>query len=105
MSAVEDHLANLFQAELASRGVTHAHVTALPSEFEAWQLAVTIGARPFVLGFNWRDGLLVREAGRNLVSNDHRPIATAQEAFRVGAAIIAATLANPAFPPRDPPIL
>ena len=109
MAALEDNLARAFQQGLGACGFPDAVVEGLPSEAEDWRLRITVDGRSFHAGFNWRGGLCVRDTThgteRNLVSNDHARMATAQEAMHRGLRLIAAALANTGFPPRDPPII
>ena len=109
MSPIEEHLVRTLRRELAAGGVTEATVTVLSAEAENWRYAIAAAGRTFELGFSHRDRLWVRETTadtpRHLISNDHAPVNESARARAIGVRLIAAALANPAFPPRDPPVI
>ena len=109
MSPIEQHWINTVNDGMAKHGVTGVAVTVRSAEAENWRFRLAKDGREFEIGFNARERLWVRETtpGRekHLVSNDHRSIHSSADARELAVRLVATALADPAFPPRDPPVI
>jgi hypothetical protein len=109
MAPIDEHLARNLSNELRAMGVAYAAVAVLSAEAENWRYRVAAQDRTFEMGFNHRELLWCRETtpGRrkHLVSNDHPPLNDSRAARSRGVALIRRALADPTFPPRDPPVI
>ncbi len=108
MCALEFPLLDQLDRELRQWGL-HAEIVLQAAEGDGWRLGVTAASRRFELGFGPAEGFWAREVTpgreRHLLSNDHPRVHTVPEAGRLAARLLAATLLDPAFPPRDPPVV
>lgn len=108
MCALDFPLCDRLREELCATG-TPASVTLHSAEGAEWRCVILAGDRRFEIGFTLVDGLWARETTpgreRHLLSNDHPRVHASDEACRLSARLIAATLRDPAFPPRDPPVI
>lgn len=109
MSAIEAYLRIRLEARLHAAGVPESSVSVRSAEAENWRYRITAGGRVFEMGFSHREPFWARETtpGREkaLTSNDHPPAATSAEALERGVRLVALTVRDPAFPPRDPPLI
>ena len=109
MSPIEQHLAGVVTDGLANRGVTVSSVVVLSAEADNWRYGVTAGDRLFEIGFARDTGAWAQETtvGRekHLTSNDHVPVNASAPALDYVLALIARAVRDPAFPPRDPPVI
>lgn len=109
MSPIEQHLVTRLQRALAVRHVPYDVVTVLSADADNWRYRVAAGDRTLEMGFNHRDRLWCREVTpgreRHLVSNDHPPVCQSEAGFGLGVRLIARAIADPTFPPRDPPVI
>ena len=109
MSPIEQHLAGRLERALADRGIGGAAVTVLAAAADDWAYRIRTGGRGFEFGFSPRDPLWCREitAGRekHLVSNDQPPACDSDQAWALALQLITRAVSDPAFPPRDPPVI
>lgn len=109
MSPIEQHLARVVTDGLANRGITASSVVVLSAEADDWRYRVAIGDRLFEIGFAldaraWAQETTVGRE-KHLTSNDHVPVNTSAAALNYVLALIARAMRDPAFPPRDPPVI
>lgn len=109
MSPIEEHWVRSLTHAFAQRGVRDVGITVQSADAENWRFRITATGREFEMGFGHRDGLWAREttggAEKHLVSNDHVRIHSSAAARALGVQLVAAAVADPLFPPRDPPII
>lgn len=109
MSPIEEHWVHLLSREFAQHGVAEPAIVARSAEAEDWAFVIESGGRTFEIGFSPGTQLRAREAtsGRErlLVSNDHPPVNDSARARELAVRLVAAAIAKPDFPPRDPPVI
>lgn len=109
MSPIEQHLAHRLQRALTARGIGFSAVTVLAAAADDWAYRITTGGRAFEFGFSPHERLWCREvtSGRekHLVSNDQPPACDSDQAWARALELLARAVADPAFPPRDPPVI
>jgi hypothetical protein len=109
MSPIEEHWIQTLTRDLRALGIADVSIEVRSADAEDWRFGVTTPGRAFEIGFNHRERFWARETTangeRHLSSNDHHAVHISSEARVLGARLIAATLARPAFPPRDPPVI
>lgn len=109
MSPIEEYWIQTLRGELEVCGVSGADVQVRSAEAENWRFDVAAQGRRFEIGFNHAEQLWAREttpgAEKHLVSNDHARVHASAQARHLGVRLIAAAVADPRFPPRDPPVI
>jgi hypothetical protein len=109
MSPIEQHLVNRVSGALAGYGIVPSAVVVLSADADGWSYRIEASNRTFELGFNRGAPAWAREttagAAKPLTSNDHAPVNTTGPALDAMIRLVARAIDDPAFPPRDPPVI
>jgi len=96
-------------AALSGRGVALSAVEVISAEADEWRYRIKQHERSFEIGFSREIGAWAQETtpGRmkHLTSNDHPPVNSTTAAFDEMVRLVAHAMRDPAFPPRDPPVI